>query len=130
MQSNRFSSNYFSQRHWLFTPLRKNIGPRKITVNVFQDKWFGRFHRCTINLFIFWKVDFLSFKGRPNINLYVEYSWTYDFSRIQSSLIREGIKQRGTCKFPFKVGALFLLRKYKHQLHVVPCLRQRTRREP
>ena len=38
----------------------------------------------------------------------------------------EGIKRRGTCKFPFKVGALFLLLKYKHQLHVVPCCKTKT----
>ena len=29
-------------------------------------------------VFFSWKVDFLSlFKKRPNINLYLEYSWTY-----------------------------------------------------
>ena len=38
----------------------------------------------------------------------------------------EGIKRRGTCKFPFKVGALFLLLKYKHQLQVVPCCKTKT----
>ena len=38
----------------------------------------------------------------------------------------EGIKQRGTCKFPFKVGALFPLLKYKHQLHVLPCSKTKT----
>ena len=29
--------------------------------------------------FFYEKVDFLSFRKRPNINPYVEYSWNYDF---------------------------------------------------
>ena len=53
------------------------------------------------SFFFFWKVDFLIFKKlrkstfqkrlkkRPNANLYVEYSRTYDFLRILSSLIRQ-----------------------------------------
>ena len=36
-----------------------------------------------------WKVDFLSFKKRQNINLYVEYLRTYNFSRVLSSLTRQ-----------------------------------------
>ena len=43
--------------------------------------------RRTINRFFFsWKVDFLSFKKRPNINLYIEYSrtliWVFEDSKF------------------------------------------------
>ena len=50
--------------------------------------------------FFSWKVEFLSLKKRPNINLHVEYSRTYDFSRILSSFIRQlNFTQNDLCAF-------------------------------
>ena len=81
------SSKYFTQIHCLFVPLRKTYLRRKIYC-VFEAKIIRRLHRLDINLFS-WKVDFLSFKKTPYTNRYVEYSRTYDFSSILSSLIRQ-----------------------------------------
>ena len=73
----------------------------------------------TINpFFLLKRVDFLSVKKRPNINLFVEYSRTYGFSSILSLLIKPlKFTQQLTCSISknvlCKVGISILVHIFK-----------------
>ena len=55
-------------------PLRKD-NSAKFIVSLKQNNSEGFIEAP--QLFFSWKVYFLSFKKRPNIDLYVKYSWKY-----------------------------------------------------
>ena len=61
------------QIHCPFMPLRKDNNGAKFIVSLNQNNSEGFIGAP--QLFFSWKVYFLSFKKRPNINLHVKYSW-------------------------------------------------------
>ena len=65
--------NFILQIHCPFMPLRKDNNGAKFIVSLNQNNSEGFIGAP--QLFFSWKVYFLSFKKRPNINLHVKYSW-------------------------------------------------------
>ena len=70
-------------------PLRKTNKAAKYIVTGLKNQIIQEAGAAHHESFFLRKVDFLSFKKSLSINLYVEISRTYDFSRISSLLIRE-----------------------------------------